>query len=129
MVGYYYAFLVYTSLSKEPQKMETNWEEITHVTVERAHSWTNELPEMVTNKPGIQHEMCIVPAPFRVKNYINEAWYLPGDTTLETEMLKNQGILPCSFRREALHHHRKILVVLEFLLFKRFVALLSARSL
>lgn len=58
------------------------------VTAEKVSRLTNELPQKVTDKGGIYHKAWTVSTLFCAMQYINDARYLFGDTTLKMESLK-----------------------------------------
>lgn len=58
------------------------------MTAETFSKWGNAQREKVMDKYEIEHKVCIVPSPFRAMRYIDDASYLPGATTLESEKLK-----------------------------------------
>lgn len=42
-------------------------------------NWANQLHEEVVDRDKVEHDMCIVPAPFYAMCYIKDGRYLPGD--------------------------------------------------
>lgn len=60
--------------------------------------------------------------------YKNDAWYLLADSTLEVERENNPREKLDKFCKEAFSHPVKVVVRIGFLVFKRYVALLSEKT-
>lgn len=60
------------------------------LTVETFWMWANKLQENVTVTNGVDHNIWIVPALFRARRYLNDARYLSGDTTTNSERWENR---------------------------------------
>lgn len=59
------------------------------VVAKRLGKWANEVLEKVMDKDGDDHERWIVAQLVCAMQYINNARYMPGDTTLAAKMLNN----------------------------------------
>lgn len=90
LVGYYYASLVYAYLTMESEKTKTCAEGVMHVVAEKFQKWAIELPEKEMGEDGVEHNLCIAPAPVFSMQYINSARYLLGDNSLEAERLNER---------------------------------------
>lgn len=103
-------------------------EDVTRVTAETFQKLASELPEKVKDKDWSVNKVGTVPGLFCAMKCINNMKYLPGDTALEGERLKNHSRTMHSFCKVRHHHRLKIIVLSEFLVFKCCKILLSATS-
>lgn len=86
VAGYYRSSLLDANLTKE-QHRKKYLNGMTMVNAETYRKCASKLPKKVIDKDGMDYMLRIAPAMFRAVQYINDASYLPGDTTLETERL------------------------------------------
>lgn len=80
------------------------------------------------DRESVESNVCIVPAQFCAMKYINDASYLPEETTLKIDSVNNSQENVCTFCRAILHHRLKTLAIKEILVLKRFLKLLSKKS-
>lgn len=90
--------LVYTNLIEKRHKTKSCGEKVMQETAVTFQRRPNKLLGKVEDKDGSEHSVGIAPAPLHAMPHINDAWYLPGDTTLkvkwvQTSIKNNVGFL------------------------------------
>lgn len=83
-VVYYFDFLVYSNPTRKWQMAKAFREGAMQMVARTFWMWANELLEMVIDKDEVEYKVSLVPALFCTMQYMNDAKYLPRDTTRET---------------------------------------------
>lgn len=128
VVGYYFGSLLYANLNKERETTNIYRQGLLQVTAETFQWWSNELPEMLIKRNGIEHEIQIVSALVCAMQCTSQSSYLVGEATYKTGRSENKEKIMCNFCKSGLQHPLNLLVALEISLFKCSVALLLVRS-
>lgn len=69
----------------EPHQTMTDGENVTQASAETYRMWADELTEKVTDMDKVQQNVLLVSARLLAMRSINDARYLPANTTLEPE--------------------------------------------
>lgn len=100
VVWYYYGSLVYADLTQAQHTAKRYGEGMMGVTVEAFFTWASRIPEMATDKEGKERPVWIVAALFCAMRYVKDGRYLPGDTSSQSERVKNPRENTIVFRQQ-----------------------------
>lgn len=89
MAGYYNGSLIYIDLTQELHKTRT-CRERAMMAVETFWKKADEVSNMLIDNNGIEYKMPVPLAAVCTIPYINDASYMPSDTTLNSESLNNR---------------------------------------
>lgn len=128
MFRYHYGSLLYENQTRNLHKTEKYQNGLMPVAAKTVQTWANELPKKIRDKDGTEHKVGIVPTSISAMQYISNAKYLPGDTTLKAERIRDQNSAAYSLSKISLLLGRKFPVALALLMLDRYGTLLFGRS-
>lgn len=98
------------------------------VNAESFQKQANALPEKTNGSDGVEHKVWVVRAPFWAMWYNSDARYFPRDATLDADGLNKPRQNKVQFQQGKSQSSTHGLVVLDFLVFQRWVTMLLVWS-